>query len=64
VHTRNTDADYKRALARIGKNVRAVVTTSKGSFTIELLPEAAPLTVDNFVQLAQRDYFETSLFTA
>jgi cyclophilin family peptidyl-prolyl cis-trans isomerase len=57
VQTRNTDADYKRALARIGKPARAVVTTSKGSFTIDLLPEAAPLTVDNFVQLAQRDYF-------
>jgi cyclophilin family peptidyl-prolyl cis-trans isomerase/HEAT repeat protein len=57
VHTRNTDADYRRALARIGKNVRAVVTTSKGSFTIEFLPEAAPLTVDNFVQLAQRNYY-------
>ena len=57
VHTRNTLADYNRALGRIGKNVRAVVTTSKGSFTIELLPEAAPLTVDNFVQLAQRDYY-------
>ena len=57
VQTRNTDADYKRALGRIGKTVRAVVTTSKGSFTIDLLPDAAPLTVDNFVQLAQRDYF-------
>jgi cyclophilin family peptidyl-prolyl cis-trans isomerase/HEAT repeat protein len=57
VHTRNTAADYNRALGRVGKNVRAVVTTSKGSFTIELLPEAAPLTVDNFVQLAQRDYY-------
>ncbi len=57
VQTRNTDADYKRALARIGKTVRAVVTTSKGSFTIDLLPDAAPLTVDNFVQLAQRDYY-------
>ena len=57
VQTRNTDADYKRALARIGKTTRAVVTTSKGSFTIDLLPESAPLTVDNFVQLAQRDYY-------
>ena len=57
VHTRNTEADYKRALARIGKTTRAVVTTSKGSFTIDLFPEAAPLTVDNFVQLAQRDYY-------
>ena len=57
VHSRNTDADYRRALSRIGKNVRAVVTTSKGSFTIEFLPEAAPLTVDNFVQLALRNYY-------
>ena len=57
VQTRNTDADYRRALSRIGKNVLAVVTTSKGSFTMELLPEAAPLTVDNFVQLAQRNYY-------
>jgi cyclophilin family peptidyl-prolyl cis-trans isomerase/HEAT repeat protein len=57
VQTRNTAADYRRALSRIGRNVRAVVTTSKGSFTIELLPEAAPLTVDNFVQLARRAFF-------
>jgi cyclophilin family peptidyl-prolyl cis-trans isomerase/HEAT repeat protein len=57
VQTPNTAADYRRALARIGRRVRAVVTTSKGSFTIELLPSEAPLTVDNFVQLAQRDYF-------
>lgn len=57
IQSRNTEADYKRALARIGKSVRAVVTTGKGSFTIDLLPDAAPLTVDNFVQLAQRDYY-------
>ena len=58
VQTKNTEADYRRALARIGRKVRAVVTTSKGSFTIELLPSEAPLTVDNFVQLAQRKYFQ------
>ena len=57
VQTGKTDADYRRALARVGKKVRAVVTTTKGSFTMELLPEAAPLTVDNFVQLAQRSFF-------
>jgi cyclophilin family peptidyl-prolyl cis-trans isomerase len=57
VKTSNTAADYERAIARIGKQVRAVVTTTKGSFTIDLLPEAAPLTVDNFVQLAKRGYF-------
>jgi cyclophilin family peptidyl-prolyl cis-trans isomerase len=57
VQTRNTTADYERAIARIGKTVTAVVTTSKGAFTIQLLPEDAPLNVDNFVQLAKRIYF-------
>ncbi len=57
VRTRNTDADYERAIARIGKQVSAIVTTSKGSFTIRLLPEDATLNVDNFVQLAKRGYF-------
>jgi len=58
VKTRNTEADYRRALARSGQKLRAVVTTSRGSFTIELLPSEAPLTVDNFVQLARRHYFD------
>jgi cyclophilin family peptidyl-prolyl cis-trans isomerase len=57
VGTTNTIADYERALARIGRPVTAVVSTSKGSFTIQFLPEDAPLTVDNFIQLAHRDYF-------
>jgi cyclophilin family peptidyl-prolyl cis-trans isomerase/HEAT repeat protein len=58
VQTRKTATDYRRALSRAGRKVRAVVTTTKGSFTMELLPEAAPLTVDNFVQLAQRSFFK------
>jgi cyclophilin family peptidyl-prolyl cis-trans isomerase/HEAT repeat protein len=57
VKTSNTAADYERAIGRIGKQVRAVVTTTKGSFTIEFLPADAPLTVDNFIQLAKRKYF-------
>jgi cyclophilin family peptidyl-prolyl cis-trans isomerase len=57
VHTRNTTADYERAVARSGKPLRARVTTTKGSFTIQLLPNEAALNVDNFVQLAKRGYF-------
>jgi cyclophilin family peptidyl-prolyl cis-trans isomerase/HEAT repeat protein len=57
VETRNADADYHRAIARIGRKVTATVVTSKGAFTIEFLPEEAPLTVDNFVQLARKGYF-------
>ncbi len=57
VKTRYTDADYRRAIARIGRKVTATVVTGKGSFTIEFLADDAPLTVDNFVQLAKRGYF-------
>jgi cyclophilin family peptidyl-prolyl cis-trans isomerase/HEAT repeat protein len=62
VNTRNHREDYERALARIGKSVRAIIATDKGSFTLELLPEEAPLTVDNFVGLARRNYFNNVLF--
>ncbi len=57
VKSRNTEVDYRRAISRIGKRVTATVITSKGSFTIEFLPEDAPLTVDNFIQLARKGFF-------
>src|SRR5207253_1535935 len=56
--TRNTTADYERAIARIGKQVHATVNTSKGAFVIELLPADAPLTVENFVMLARKGFFK------
>ena len=57
VQTRNTLMDYRRAIARVGKNVTATIVTSKGPFTIEFLSAEAPLTVDNFIQLARKGYF-------
>ncbi len=57
VQTRNTDADYRRAISRIGKRVTATVVTSKGSFVIEFLPEEAPLTADNFIKLTRQGFF-------
>jgi len=57
VKTRYTDADYRRAIARIGRKATATVVTNRGSFTIEFLADDAPLTVDNFIQLAKRGYF-------
>ncbi len=53
----NTKTDYRRAAMRKNGSVKAVVTTAKGSFTIDLLPEDAPLTVDNFIKLANAGYF-------
>lgn len=54
----NKEADYRRAIARKNGTVRAVLATQKGAFTIELLPEDAPLTVDNFINLARSRYFD------
>lgn len=53
----NTNADYIRAVSRKNGTVKAVFTTTKGNFTIDLTPEDAPLTVDNFVKLAKSNYF-------
>jgi len=58
VKTLNTETDYRRAIGRVGKQVRATVETTKGPFTIEFLPEEAPLTVDNFIQLARKGFFD------
>ncbi len=62
VATRNHPADYQRAISRIGKRVSATVLTDKGEFTIELLPDDAPLTIDNFIALARRGYFNGVAF--
>ncbi|MBV9959481.1 MAG: peptidylprolyl isomerase [Acidobacteria bacterium] len=62
VAQRHTDADFARALERRNGRTRAVVKTEKGEFTIELTPEDAPLTVDNFIQLARRGYFNGTAF--
>ncbi len=53
----NTNADYTRAVSRKNGTVKAVLTTEKGVFTIDLMPEDAPLTVDNFIKLAKSNYF-------
>lgn len=53
----NTLADYRRAASRKNGRVKAILTTEKGVFTIDLLPEDAPLTVDNFIKLAKSKYF-------
>lgn len=43
-------------------NLSAVIKTSKGDITITLFPSEAPLTVANFVNLAQRGYYDGQKF--
>lgn len=44
------------------KQYSAVVETNRGSFTIELLTEVAPATVNNFVFLAREGFFDGTTF--
>lgn len=44
------------------KQYNAVVTTSQGTFTIKLLSNDAPVTVNNFVFLARQGYFNGITF--
>ncbi|MGF7048455.1 cyclophilin family peptidyl-prolyl cis-trans isomerase/predicted small lipoprotein YifL [Paenibacillus sp. DS2015] len=46
----------------INKTYQAEVTTSKGTFTIDLYAKDAPLTVNNFVFLAKQGFYEGILF--
>lgn len=54
-NTRLRRADYRSAVERAKS--KAVLTTRKGTFTIEFFPEAAPLTVENFIYLAKSGYY-------
>jgi peptidyl-prolyl cis-trans isomerase B (cyclophilin B) len=40
----------------------AIVTTTKGSIRIKFQPEAAPFTVLNFIRLAQRSFYDGTVF--
>lgn len=44
------------------KKYSALVETSKGDFTIQLLPAEAPQTVNNFVCLARAGFFDNTVF--
>jgi len=58
-------ADYRRVAAEwLGRPRRttARLHTERGVITLRLLPIDAPLTVDNFVQLAKQQYFDNTRF--
>jgi cyclophilin family peptidyl-prolyl cis-trans isomerase/HEAT repeat protein len=56
--TGKTRADYASLLAEARKPWQATVDTSRGAFVIRLAGSAAPMTVMNFVRLAQKKFFD------
>lgn len=41
---------------------KATIKTNRGDITIQLFPEQAPKTVENFVELAKKDYYNGVIF--
>jgi cyclophilin family peptidyl-prolyl cis-trans isomerase/HEAT repeat protein len=56
-----TDFDWDK-LNSIFFNRFANIKTNRGDIKIELLPDAAPFTVLNFVKLAEKNYFNNIIF--
>ena len=53
--------DHLEALMR-QPNPIAVISTEKGDVRLELLAHEAPMTVDNFVELSRKNYFDGTVF--
>lgn len=62
VQTKHNQLFYQRVVARLNKKVTATIHTNKGSIVLELFPQDAPLTVDNFITLARRGFYNNLTF--
>ena len=62
VTTRYTSADYARVRRLQNQRVLMTFFTSKGVIKAELFAREAPLTVDSFITLARRDFFNGTPF--
>jgi cyclophilin family peptidyl-prolyl cis-trans isomerase len=62
VQTGHDKLFYQRVAARLDRKVTATILTAKGQIKIELFPQDAPITVDSFITLARRDFFNGLTF--
>jgi cyclophilin family peptidyl-prolyl cis-trans isomerase/HEAT repeat protein len=62
VQTGHGKAFYQRVAARLDKKVTATIYTAKGRIRIELFPQDAPITVDSFITLARKGFFNGLTF--
>ncbi|MEE9442536.1 MAG: peptidylprolyl isomerase [candidate division Zixibacteria bacterium] len=54
--------NYRHFYERYENNPKAVISTSKGDITIELLYKEAQMTVNNFIELAEKGYYDSLEF--
>jgi cyclophilin family peptidyl-prolyl cis-trans isomerase/HEAT repeat protein len=58
VQTGHDKSFYQRVAGRLNRKVTATIRTSKGQIIIELFPQEAPITVDSFITLARKGFFD------
>lgn len=49
-------------LEKYGADIKAIVKTTRGSFTITLKTSEAPISVINFIELSEQNYFDDKIF--
>ncbi|HKQ76648.1 MAG TPA: peptidylprolyl isomerase [Blastocatellia bacterium] len=62
VQTGHDKRFYQSVAARLNKRITATIHTAKGPIRIELFPKDAPITVDSFITLARKGYFNNLKF--
>lgn len=55
-------SEFPQLDLRTAKGPKAVIKTNMGDITLQLFPEHAPRTVENFVQLAKKGYYDGVIF--
>lgn len=60
--TRPQDHNAKSGTRFQEKTMQAVIKTNKGDIRLDLYPQEAPMTVANFVNLAERGYYDGVVF--
>lgn len=59
-YPKHTDFDWDYLSSH--QNTKVILKTDEGDIELELYPDAAPLTVMNFLKLAEKDYFDGTEF--
>ena len=49
-------------ISKMNQQIKAIVKTSQGNFTINLLTEEAPISVMNFIELSNSNYYDGKIF--
>ncbi|KAA3636132.1 MAG: hypothetical protein DWP97_03300 [Calditrichaeota bacterium] len=62
VQTRFSTSQIEKAIKKYRVNPTATIITSKGQFDLELYFDVAPLTVMNFIDLAEKGFYDNLIF--